>query len=110
MNNKPCNQVPVKFVDCCQVMDCINIDSTDNSVTVEKNGCGVDIRVTGNNLDQIIKLNDGDCISFVKEFNDGVLNFTPILDYDCIAEETCGLCPPVTPAVTCPTPLYLSVN
>ena len=108
-NTFPCNK-PVKFVNCCDVMNCIDIKSTDNSVTVEKYECGIDLRVSGNNLDNILKINDGDCISFIKEFIDGVLNFTPILDYDCIAEATCGLCPPIPPAVTCPAPIFLTIT
>ena len=104
----PCNQQPMKWVSCCQIIDCLNIGSSDNSVTIEKSDCGIDITVSGNNLDQIIKLNDGDCISFIKEFVDGVLTFTPQLDADCVAKLTCGLCPPVIP-VTCPAPLSLSL-
>lgn len=113
-NNFPCNKVPIKFVNCCQVMDCIDIKSSDNSITVEKTGCGVDITQTGNNLDNIFKLNDGDCISFTKEFIDGVLHYTPSIDFDClvdtIGEDICAVCPPPEPVVYCPTPLTLSVT
>lgn len=109
MPNVPCNKVPVKFVNCCQVMDCINIQSSDNSITVEVSDCGVDLTQTGNNLDNILKLNDGDCVSFIKEFIDGVLHLTPVIDFDCLADEICGLCPP-TSVVFCPTPLTLTVT
>lgn len=105
MNNYPCNQTPVKFVNCCQVMDCIDIKSTDNSVTVEKSECGVDLTITGNNIDNILKINDGTCITFIKEFIDGVLHITPILNMDCIANLVCEICNDVT----CPAPLTLSI-
>ena len=105
MNTFPCNQSPVKFVNCCQVMDCIDIKSSDNSVTVEKSQCGVDIRFTGNNLDNILKINDGTCITFVKEFIDGVLHITPILNMACVAAAVCNICN----NVTCPTPLQLTI-
>lgn len=106
MNTYPC-QKPFKFVNCCDVMNCIDIKSSDNSVTVEKSECGVDIRITSNNLDQIIKINDGDCVSFVKEFINGVLNFTPVLDFDCIAAQVCNIC---APSPTCDAPIALSVT
>ena len=86
-NNFPCNTTPVKFISCCDVMDCIDIKSSDNSVTVEKSGCGVDITQTGNNLDQILELTDSGCITWVKEFIDGVLTYTPQLNIGCIEEE-----------------------
>lgn len=113
-NNVPCNQSPIKFVNCCDVMNCVDIKSSDNSVTVTKNGCGVDITQTGNNLDNILKLNEGDCVSFVKEFIDGVLHLTPQIDWDCIVDEIgediCAICPPPEPVVFCPAPLTLSVS
>ena len=110
MPNVPCNKVPVKFVNCCQVMDCMNIQSSDNSITVEVSDCGVDLTQTGNNLDNILKLNEGDCVSFVKEFIDGVLNLTPVIDFDCLADEICGLCESSPPAPFCPAPLNLSID
>lgn len=106
MATYPCNQVPVKFVNCCQVMDCIDIQSSDNSITVVKSECGVDLTLSANNLDNILKINDGDCITFVKEFIDGVLHITPQLDYNCIAESVCEICTPPT----CPAPIELTVT
>jgi hypothetical protein len=109
MSTTPCNQVPVKYVDCCSVMDCINITSPDNSITVEKDGCGVSLTQTGNNLDQILLLQEGDCVTFVKEFVEGKLVITPQLDWDCIATNVCELCSPVIP-VSCSAPISLSVE
>lgn len=106
MNTYPCNQDPVKFVNCCQVMDCIDIKSTDNSITVEKSECGVDLTITGNNLDQILQINNGTCISFVKEFIDGKLHITPQIDWDCVADNVCEICQ----FPTCPAPLFLSIE
>lgn len=104
-NNYPCKPQPIQFINCCQVMDCINIDSSDNSVTVEKSDCGVDLTITGNNIDQVLQLNNGECISFIKEFIDGKLVITPQIDWECIAENICELCaPPV-----CPAPINLVV-
>ncbi len=108
-NTFPCNQNPVKFINCCQVMDCIDIDSDDNTVAVVKSECGVDLSISGNNLDNIIKINDGDCVSFIKEFIEGVLHYTPVVDFDCVAAEVCSICPP-SPVVFCPTPLTLTVS
>ena len=105
-NNFPCNQQPVRFVNCCQVMDCIDIKSSDNSITVVKSECGIDLTQTGNNLDQILQINDGECITWVKEFIDGKLTFTPQLDWDCVAENICGICVPPT----CPAPIELTVT
>lgn len=110
MNTFPCNKVPIQFVNCCQIMDCIDIKSTDNSATVEKSECGVDIKITGNNLDQILQINDGECITFLKEFIGGKLHITPTLNPECIAALTCELCPPPEPVVTCPKPIELSVT
>jgi hypothetical protein len=103
MNNFPCNQTPVKFVNCCQVMDCIDIKSSDNSVGVEKSECGIDLTVTANNLDNILQINDGECISFVKEFIDGKLHITPQIDWACVAAQVCDICNPPT----CPAPIEL---
>lgn len=106
----PCNQQPMKWVSCCQIIDCLDIKSSDNTVTVTKSDCGIDLTISGNNLNNILKLNNGGCISWVKEFVDGVLNFTPQIDETCLAAAICGLCPPPTPPVTCPAPLFLSIT
>lgn len=105
--SSPCNQQPIQWVSCCQVVDCLNLTSSNNSIEVQKTDCGVDIKVTGNNLDSILKLNDGDCVSWVKEFVNGVLNFTPQIDLECLAPAICNIC---APAITCPAPLFLSVS
>lgn len=86
-------------------MDCIDIKSSDNSITVEKNECGIDLTFTGNNLDNILQINDGDCVQFVKEFIDGKLHITPVVDFSCIAENVCDICNPPT----CDAPIELSV-
>lgn len=104
-NTFPCNQNPVQFVNCCQVMDCIDIKSSDNSITVEKNECGVDLTITANNIDEILQINNGDCIQMVKEFIDGKLVITPVIDWSCVAAQVCELCAPPT----CPAPLELSI-
>lgn len=101
----PCNQAPVRFVNCCDIMNCMTIASSDNSVTVVVDECGVDITQTGNNIDQILQINDGQCITFTKEFIEGKLVITPSIDWDCVAENVCEICNPVT----CPTPIELSV-
>lgn len=101
-----CNKKPVKFLSCCDVMACINIGSDDNSVTVVVDECGVDLSVTGNNLDNILQINDGDCIQMVKEFIDGKLVITPVLDMDCIAGQVCDICNPPT----CPAPIELLIE
>lgn len=105
MNQKACSPQPIQFINCCQVMDCIDIKSTDNSITVEKNECGVDLRQTGNNLDKILKINSGVCIEFVKEFVNGVLVYTPVIDWNCVAAHICDICQPAP----CPAPLGLQV-
>lgn len=102
-----CNQIPVKFVDCCQVMDCMNIGSADNSVTVVKENCGVDLSVTGNNLDNILSIQNGQCITFVKEFVNGKLQLTPVIDWECAAEIICEICN-ITPII-CDAPEDLIV-
>lgn len=84
--NYPCNKTPVKFISCCDVMDCIDIHSHDNSVTVVKDQCGVDLTVTGNNLANILNINSSSCITVTKEFIDGVLTFTPTLTPGCIPD------------------------
>lgn len=104
-NNFPCNPLPVRFVNCCQVMDCIDLKSSDNSVSIVKSECGIDITISANNLDAILQINDNDCITFVKEFIDGVLHITPQLDWDCVAENVCEICNPPT----CPAPIELLV-
>lgn len=78
---------PKLYVNCCTVMDCINIGSVDNSITVVKNDCGVDLSMTGNNLDTIFKLDDNDCITWTKEFVGGVLTYTPTFDTDCASGD-----------------------
>lgn len=106
MANFPCNKNPVRFVSCCDVMDCIDIESSDNSITVEKDECGVDLTITGNNLDQILQVNDGECIEMVKEFIDGKLVITPVIDWDCVAGNVCEICNPPT----CDAPIELTVS
>jgi len=101
-----CNKTPVRFLSCCDVMDCIDIHSDDNSVTVTKNECGVDLSVTGNNLSNILQFNDSECVDFVVEFIDGVMNVTATLDWDCVAENVCEICNPPT----CPAPIELAVE
>lgn len=115
-NNIPCNNQPIKYVNCCDVMSCMNIKSTDNSVTVETNNCGVDVKFSGNNLDNVLKINNGTCIQMVKEFVDGKLVITPVVDWACVADKICGLCPPPEippppppPPAVCPAPLQLAV-
>ena len=103
----PCNQQPMKWVSCCQIIDCLDIKSSDGSIEVLKSDCGIDLKFTGNNLDKVFKLNNGDCVSFVKEYIDGVLNFTPVIDFECLAPEICNIC---APTVTCPAPLFLSIT
>lgn len=106
----PCNNGPIKFVTCCQIMDCIHIFSSDQSITVETLECGVNLTQTGVNLDKILKIKDGECISFEKEYISGVLTYTPVLDFDCIfnkiKDDLCEYCTPVT----CPGPLNLIVT
>ena len=101
-----CNQTPVRFVNCCDVMNCINIGSEDNSVTVEVNECGVDLSVSGNNLDNILQINDGECIEMVKEFVEGKLVITPVINWNCVAGHDCEICNPPT----CPAPIELTVD
>ena len=103
--NTPCNNYPVKFVSCCDVMDCIDIHSDDNSVTVVKNECGVDLSVSPNNLDELLDIHDGECITFTKEFIDGKLVITPAIDWDCVATHVCDICQ----GPSCPAPVGLTV-
>lgn len=102
----PCKNYPIKFVSCCDVMDCIDIHSDDNSVTVVKSECGVDLSVTSNNLDEILQIEDGECISFTKEFISGKLVITPSIDWDCVATQVCNICS----GPTCPAPIGLTVT
>lgn len=94
----------------CEIMDAVSIQSSDNSVSVERNDCGYDIKYLPNNLETVLKLKDGECVSFEKEFVDGVLTFTPQINYDCLAEKICGLCdaPPAT--AFCSPPIQLTVD
>lgn len=87
-------------------MDCINIKSSNNSISIAINECGIDLTLKGNNLDEILQINDGDCVQMVKEFIDGKLVITPVVDFECVAENVCELCNPIT----CPTPIELVVS
>ena len=100
-----CNKTPVRFLSCCDVMDCINIGSDDNSVTVTKDECGVDLSVTGNNLGNILQFNDSECVDMITEFIDGKMVVTAVLDWVCVAENVCEICNPPT----CPAPIELAV-
>jgi hypothetical protein len=86
-------------------MDCIDIHSDDNSVTVTKNECGVDLSVTSNNLSNILQFNDSECVDFVVEFEDGKMVVTAVIDWDCVASNVCEICNPPT----CPAPIELVV-
>lgn len=103
----PCNKTP--DLDCCKVMECIDIQSSDNSITVEKSECGVDLTFSPNNIDNLLQINDGECIKFVKEFISGKLVITPQIDWDCvigkISQDICNICQPAP----CPAPLGLQV-
>lgn len=113
MPTYPCNNIPKQFVDCCTVMDCINIQSSDNSVTIVKDGCGVDIKLTANNFADKIKFNESDCISFIPEIISGVLNITPQLDADCLVDaigsDICATCAGQNPPA-CPAPIQLTID
>lgn len=91
----------------CEILDAINIDSSDNSVSVEKKDCGYDIKFLPNNLNNILSVKDGDCISFTTEYINGVLTLTPKIDFDCVAEKICGKC---EPEVTCSQVIQLLVT
>lgn len=86
MNNFPCNKTPVKYVSCCDVMDCVDIKSSDNSINVEKSECGVDLTLNGNNLGNILDIESSSCIDVVEDYVDGVLTFTPVLKASCIPD------------------------
>lgn len=104
----PCNNID-QIRNCCDVMECVDIHSNDNSITVVKEeGCGIDLSVTGNNLDNIFQLNNGECITFVKEFIQGKLIITPQIDWTCVANHICPLCAP--PAPNCPAPINMTVD
>lgn len=77
---------------CCDVMDCVTINSSDNSVTIQKKDCGYDITLSGNNVDSKIQIKDNVGITWTKEFKNGVLIFTPTLDFDAIADKVCVIC------------------
>lgn len=64
--------------------DCLNLTSTDNTVTIARSACGTNLSITGNNLDNVFKIKDSACISFNKEFINGVLTFTPVLTPECL--------------------------
>lgn len=108
-NNFPCDKKPKQFINCCQVMDCVDIKSSDNSISVEKSECGIDLTMTGNNVGEVLQINPGTCIEFIKEYIDGKLVLTPVIDWTCVAGQICGLCPPIDPPTSCPQPLSLSV-
>lgn len=109
-NNVPCYNQPVKYVSCCDVMNCMNIKSSDNTVTVETSDCGVDIRYSGNNLDQILDIKNGTCIQMVKEFVNGKLTITPVIDWNCVVSKIGSqICESCAPPVTCSAPLQLVV-
>lgn len=90
----------------CEILDLVNIDSSDNSISVEKKDCGYDLKYLPNNLNNILKINSADCISFTTEFINGVLNITPEIDYDCLAEKLCGKCG----GNSCSPPMMLTVE
>ena len=77
---------------CCEVMDCVTIYSSDNSVTLQKKDCGYNITFSGNNVDSRIKINESEGIKWTKEFIDGVLVLTPTLDFEAIADRVCVIC------------------
>lgn len=100
-----CNQTPVKFVSCCDVMDCIDIKSVGNTVEVTKDGCGVNLEISPNTIDNLLQINNGECITWIKEFISGKLNLTPVIDWTCVASHVCDICNPPT----CPQPIELTV-
>lgn len=91
-----CNQVPVQFVNCCDVMNCMSIASENNTVEVTVEECGVNLEITPNTLDNLLTIESGECIQMVKEFIDGKLVITPIIDWDCVASHVCDICAPVS--------------
>lgn len=86
-------------VNCCELLECLEIGSSDNSISVQKTDCGYDLKFLANNINNFFEIQEGDCISFQKEFYKGKLILKPVIDYDCLAEKICGLC---TPAVCMP--------
>lgn len=103
-NNCSCGK-PAKFVNCCDVMNCVNIKSSDNTVNVTNGECGVDLTINPNTLNNILQVNNGTCITWTKNFVDGKLVLTPVLDWNCIASHICSICNPAT----CPAPISLRI-
>lgn len=104
-----CKKDIEKPLDCCKVMDCVSLTSVNNSVTIEKTNCGVDLRITGNNIVEALQINDGECITMFKEFIGGKLVITPVINWTCVASHICGLCAS-TSAPLCASPNNLNVS
>jgi hypothetical protein len=105
MANCSCGNKPTKFVNCCDVMNCINLQSSDNTIDIERSDCGVDLTINPNTLDNLLTINNGTCITMVKQFIDGKLVITPVIDWTCVASNICSICNPPT----CPTPIFLRI-
>jgi hypothetical protein len=101
-----CENKPDSVNTCCDVLDCVNLQSPDNSIEIERTECGLNISLNPNNIDAILKINHGTCIQMIKEFINGQLVVTPVIDWECVADKICGLCAP--PA--CYNPETLEVN
>lgn len=75
-------------LDCCKVMDCVNIHSSDNSLDIQKTeGCGLDIKFISNNIAKLLSLESSTCIDVHQEFIDGKLVYTLTIKEECLGED-----------------------
>lgn len=88
----------------------LRITSQNNTVAIEKNGCDVDLSIDPLAINRAFKINNGTCISFAKELIDGVINYTPVLNMECIAAIVCTICAPLPPVNSCPAPTNIVVT
>ena len=86
-----CNK---SITNCCDVCNCLNMVSSDNSVLIDQKDCVIDLKFTPSNINSLIRIEDTECITFTKEFVEGILTYTPVIDYQCLADKICGLCNP----------------
>lgn len=92
---------------CCDICNCLNLQSSNETVIISKEDCKFDLTIDATGIDKLLTLNNGNCISFIKEYVNNKLVITPVLDWNCIASHVCSLCQS-TP-VNCNPPTLLSV-
>ena len=71
-------------ITCCDICACLNLTSTTNTIEITTDSCCFDFNINPNTILNLIQMNSSTCVTILTESIDGVLTFTPSLNFECI--------------------------